>query len=486
MKNSSYPSRRETIGATERGESPGAVRFPRRVLVVEDDQNLRESLREVLEKMQCKVEAVESGEEALGHLRSQPVELILLDNRLPGRSGIQVLREIREADEDTLVIMMTAFPEIRMAVQAMKEGAYDYIHKPFELEELRILVERALETTNLRNEVIRLRHMSGLRETETTLWGDCPAMRELRDLIQVVSQTPDTTVLVQGESGTGKELVANAIHTLSERCKGPLVKLNCGGVPETLLESELFGHEKGAFTGAGAAKRGLMELADGGTLFLDELDSMSLGIQPKLLRVLEERAFRRVGGIREIPVDVRIVAATNRDLKAMIAKGEFREDLFYRLNVMTVFLPPLRERAGDILTLAHLFLARHSSKLRKEITEISPAAQQILLLYPWPGNVRELANVMERAVILTRGSSILPMHLPIEMQRIDALPEAAGLPADLSETDLSLEAWEEAHIRRVLDLSGRNKSEAARRLGISRSTLLEKLKKAQLPSSFPE
>lgn len=467
-------------------ENGGYSRPQGRVLVAEDDESLRESLQDVLEKMNCKVKAVNSGEEALGYLRSQPMDLVLLDNRLPGKNGLQVLAEIREADEDALVIMMTAFPEIHAAVKAMKEGAYDYIHKPFELEEFRFLVRKALETRHLKNEVDRLRRMEGTREAETTLWGECPAMREVRDLIQVVSQTPDTTVLVQGESGTGKELAANAVHVLSERCKGPLVKLNCGGVPETLLESELFGHEKGAFTGAGTTKRGLMELADGGTLFLDELDSMSLGIQPKLLRVLEERSFRRVGGTKEIPVDVRVVAASNRDLKAMIAKGEFREDLFYRLNVMTVFLPPLRERGEDVLTLASLFLARHSSKMRKEITEISPAAQQILLLYPWPGNVRELANVMERAVILTRGSTILPMHLPIEMQRVGALPETASLLADLSEADLSLETWEEAHIRRVLDLLGNNKSEAARRLGISRSTLLEKLKRVQLPSSFPE
>ena len=474
LHNQDQPTMSNTTGPSG---SPRNSRPLGRVLVVEDDENLRESLRHVLEKMRCKAETVASGEEALEHLRSQMVDLVLLDNRLPGKSGLQVLREMREADEDTLVIMMTAFPEVQTAVRAMKEGAYDYINKPFEIEELRLLVQKALETRHLKDEMARLRRMEGIWKPETPLWGECPRMHEVRNLIQMVSRTPDTTVLVQGESGTGKELVTNAIHALSARHERVMIKLNCSSIPETLLESELFGHEKGSFTDARTTKKGLIELADGGTLFLDEVCGMSPAIQPKLLRMLEERVFRRVGGIKEIRVDARVIAATNRDLKSMVAAGEFREDLFYRLNVITITLPSLRERGEDILTLARLFLARQSSKMMKEITDIAPAAQLMLLHYAWPGNVRELANVIERAVILAQGPTILPKHLPIEVQQSRTALPAITPPTDLAESDLSLEAAERTHIAWVLQLVGDNKSEAARRLCISRSTLLEKLKK---------
>ncbi len=448
------------------------------ILVVDDDEVMRQTLSDVLKKKGYAVSTAETGGQTISSIKEQLFDLVLLDIRLPDMDGLDVLKGIKEIEGDLMVIVMTAYSDVQTAVMAMKSGAYDYIDKPFELEELKILIQKALETQNLRNEIRQLRRQGKEKDQGIEIYGNSPLIKNVMELIEMISQTPKTSVLIQGESGTGKELAANAIHNRSRRANKPLMKINCSAIPENLLETELFGYEKGAFTDAKGTKKGLFELANGGTIFLDEISEMKSYLQTKLLRVLESQNFMRVGGEREISVDVRIIAATNKDLSALVNGGEFRKDLYYRLKVMVIEMPPLRERSEDILLLANLFIEENNTELGKNVTGIAEAAREYLLNYQWPGNVRELKNIIERAMILSNGHEILPDHLPIELRK--GQMAAVGDHASDRTEDLALEAVERKHIRDVLMMMDGNKSKAARMLGISRSTLREKLKKYSL------
>lgn len=443
-----------------------------RILIIEDDDTLRVTLGNFLSRQGFEIDLAETGQLGKDLARERRHEIVLLDIRLPDVNGLDIIDALREVDDAALVITMTAYPEVRTAVAALKAGAYDYINKPFDLEDLRELIGRALETRALRREVEWRRAQSESSELEGLI-GDSAVFREMLRVTQKIAASR-VPVLIRGESGSGKERVARAIHCQSPRAAGPWVTLNCSALPEGLMESELFGHEKGAFTDARQQKRGLLELADGGTLFLDEIGDLSLALQPKLLRVLETQSFRRVGGSREIEVDVRFVAATHRNLPEMVKAGSFREDLYYRLNVGAINVPPLRARGADIPTLAKMFLRDAAQAIGVVPPELSPEVEALLVTHAWPGNVRELRNVLERAVILCEGGLIgLPL-LPPEIShskvcgtddfRSDSVPQA------------SLAQVELAHIRRILAQCAGNKTRAAEILGITRLTLRNKLK----------
>jgi DNA-binding NtrC family response regulator len=455
------------------------------ILIVEDNHDMCQTLADNFRKVGHKVFTATSGGAAQKTLKAELIDLVLLDLRLPDMSGLRVLEFLKDVDPDILAIMITANTTAQPAVEAMKAGAYDYLMKPFELDEVKLVVAKALETQGLKREVSRLKRQQQGQFPETELFGNSAVMREVKHLIQVVSATPRTSVLIQGESGTGKELVANSIHNWSVRRDKPLIKINCSAIPENLLESELFGHEKGAFTDAKTMKKGMFELANGGTLFLDEIPSMRPSLQPKLLRVLETQTFRRIGGTTDIQIDVRMIAATNRDLQTMVQDGTFREDLYYRLKVMVINLSPLRERREDILPLALLFIEKNNREFNKSIRGIHDEAQALLLNYTWPGNVRELKNVVERAVILCSEAAIRAEHLPLELRSgaqtaFGQGNHAAGNNTPLADGNLpngdSLEVMEKIHIQNVLNKNNHNKSKAARALNISRSTLREKMK----------
>ncbi len=441
------------------------------MLIVEDDAGLRPALERSFARRGHKVQCATSVSDALQRLRTQRIDLVLLDVQLPDGSGLDVLKSARDLDKEIVVIMMTAFPEVKTAVHAMKEGARDFVVKPFELEELHLTVERALEARELRRKVRRLEHERSSRAEIAEILGESPVVEHLRDQIRKVA-VASTPVLVVGETGTGKELVADSVHRLSARGDGPLVKVNCSAFSEQLLESELFGHEKGAFTDAKEARAGLFELAEGGTLFLDEISEMKPGLQAKLLRVVEGQPYRRVGGRREIQTDVRIVAATNRDLPARIRSHEFREDLYFRLKVFQIDTPPLRARGKDVVKLARFFLRRSAAALRKSELRLAAAAEEILLGYAWPGNVRELRNVMERAAILCEDGEVQREHLPGEIQAAAFIrhyeKRGGGAMPLLAEI-------ERRYIAHVVASTSGNLSEAARILGIARNTLKAKL-----------
>ena len=443
------------------------------ILIVDDDEVMRETLSDVFIKKDYEIYTTDSGREAIGWVQRQIIDLVLLDVRLPDMDGISVLKRIKEIDTDLMVIMMTAYSDVQTAVVAMKSGAYHYINKPFELDELKLMIQKAIETQSLRNEVRRLRRQHEKEDGHVQIYGNSPQIQNIKELIQMIAQTPRTSVLIQGESGTGKELAANAIHYNSKRAHRPLIKINCSAIPENLLETELFGYEKGAFTDAKATKRGLFELASGGTAFLDEIGDMNPYLQSKLLRVLETQTFMRVGGEREIHVDIRFIAATNKNLADMVSGGEFRKDLYYRLKVMVIDIPPLRERKEDILLLVNIFIEEGNKELGKNIKGIALEAKDLLLNYGWPGNVREVKNIVERAMILCTTDRILPENLPSELREQPSAPWKFS--PDLEE--YSLESMERRHISGVLMMTEGNKSKAARGLGISRSTLREKLKK---------
>jgi two-component system response regulator AtoC len=390
--------------------------------------------------------------------------------------GMEVLSRALESDPDLVIIMITAHGSVQSAVDAMRLGAYDYLMKGFDHEELRVVVKKALDVHKLRREVSQLKLNEQRRYPDIAIFGNSPKIRSVKELIKVVARTPKTSVLIQGESGTGKELVSKAIHKLSSRADKPLIAINCSAIPENLMESELFGYEKGAFTDAKNMKKGVFELAHGGTLFLDEISSMKLTLQPKLLRVLETQSFRRIGGTPDIKIDVRIIAATNQDLKKCVDNGEFREDLYYRLKVMVINLPPLYERPEDIIPMAKMFIEQNNKEFSKNITGFSEEAEQLLLNYKWPGNVRELKNVMERAVILCQNEIVEADHLPIELRTSQPKQIKTIIPPPSSDEDLSLQDIEQKHIIETLQKFDGNKSKAARVLNISRSTLREKLK----------
>lgn len=443
------------------------------ILVVEDDTTIRLTLRDVLGKLGYGVDLAEDGAAGLERFRAHNYALVMLDLRLPDMHGLEVLRAMRESDPEALVVVMTAYPEVRTAVDCVKAGAYDYFNKPFELDDLKEVVRRALETRRLRLEVERLRVAAPQAGPVEGMIGASPAFLAMLEVTRRIAAAARVPVLIRGESGTGKERVAQAIHNLSPRVAGPWVTLNCSALAEGLLESEMFGHERGAFTDAKVAKRGLLELADGGTLFLDEIGDLSLALQPKLLRALETQTFRRVGGQKELKVDVRFVAATNRDLEAMVKAGSFREDLYYRLNVGSIDVPALRSRHADILPLAQHFLAEAGTMMGMHEPRLEAAVRPLLENYAWPGNVRELRNVMERALILSGGTPVAPQHLPRELVattgRREATPDADGL------AEQPLAEIEKRHIRRVLEHCRGNKTRAAKLLGITRLTLRTKV-----------
>jgi DNA-binding NtrC family response regulator len=442
--------------------------FSETILVVDDDPDIREVLRDRLESLGYRVLAASGGEEGLELLEKQSPQMVLLDIEMPGMQGLEVLKEIRRREIDVTVVMMTAYGTIERAVQAMKEGAYDFVPKPFEPDHIALVVQKALERERLKRGVEIL---SGEAEERYRLIvGKSARMKQAIDSATKAAASR-STVLLLGESGTGKEIFARAIHNWGDRKGKPFIAINCVGLSRELLESELFGHEKGAFTGAHQIKKGKMELGHGGTVFLDEAGDISSELQTKLLRFLQEREFERVGGIKPIQVDVRIVAATNRDLDSAIRDGKFREDLYYRLNVIPITLPPLRERPEDIPELAHFFMKRFSSETKKPFTEIGPEAEEKLVRYRWPGNVRELANVIERAVVLGQGPKIALHDLP---PRIVGAELTA--PADnLSYRD-HLEASKKQLILRALRDSQGNQAAAAKTLGLHRTHLARLMK----------
>lgn len=451
------------------------------VLIVDDDVVMQETLSDVLRKRGYDTFSSGSGSGALSTIKKNVIDLILLDMKLPDIDGLEVLKKIKEFDTEILVIMMTAFSDVHTAVSAMKSGAYDYINKPFELEELKLLIEKGLETKSLINEVRRLHRQQEESYQNSHIYGVSPQIQYVKELIGMISKTHKTSVLIQGESGTGKELAANAIHYSSHRSDKPLMKINCSAIPDSLLESELFGYEKGAFTDAKNTKKGLFELADAGTVFLDEIGDMNPFLQSKILRVLENQTFMRVGGEREIKVDIRVIAATNKDLEGMVKEGLFRKDLYYRLKVMVVEMPPIRDRLEDILLLSNLFIEENNREYSKNIKGFSDEAKKLMVQYPWPGNVRELRNVIERAMILTDQNVITPKHLPFELKQAEK--SVQGNKGDeVSEliSDMSLDNMERIHLSKVLKKLEWNKSKASRFLGISRATLRAKIRKYSL------
>jgi two-component system response regulator AtoC len=441
------------------------------ILVVDDDPGVRESFRLILEDHYDVVD-VPDGPSALDVVRTSPMDLVLLDIRLPGMDGIEVLERIKAIDDRAEVILVTAVKTVRTAVAAMKLGAFDYLTKPFEEDELLSLASRALERRTLEREVALLRSELARTHDLDEIVGEHPVMERLHGLIAQVART-STTVLITGESGTGKELVARAIHRHGNRREGPFVAVNPAAIVESLIESELFGHERGAFTGAYQRKLGKFELAQSGTLFLDEIGDMPLPLQAKLLRVLQEREIERVGGTRSIKIDVRVIAATNTNLKDAVSRGTFREDLYYRLNVVPIVVPPLRERAQDVPLLAEHFLRRDTRDFNKRIEGLSPEAVAALQAYRWPGNVRELENVIERCVVLADGPVIQLNDLPLDVllpQQATRVRAAEALP--LNE---ATDQFERQIVLRVLERVGWNLTEAGRILAIHRNSLRMKL-----------
>jgi DNA-binding NtrC family response regulator len=453
--------------------SSGAVPEPRAsLLVVEDDQAMRDMLRESLEEEGYAVEAVGGGRAGVERVRRGGIDLVVSDVKMPDLDGLDMLREIKAVSPSPHVITITAFGSIDTAIRAVKLGAFDYITKPFEVDQLLLSVEKALAERALRSEVIRLRAEVERSHRFDDIVGKSQAMREVFDLIRRLSGSA-ATVLVTGESGTGKELVAKSLHGSSPRKGKPFVPLNCAAIPDTLLESELFGHKRGAFTDARADRAGLFVEADGGTLFLDEIAELSPGMQAKLLRVLQEGEIRPLGASRAERVDVRVIAATNKDLEARLKTGAFREDLYYRLNVIHIHLPPLRERGEDVLALSDHFLSSCAARAGKQMRGLHDAAKKALLSYGWPGNVRELENIIERAVALSEGGVVRLEDLPA------ALRERRGGEPDTLQMaltqGLTLAEVEREFIQRVLTAEGGNKTRAAQRLGLDRKTLYRKL-----------
>ena len=438
---------------------------PVRVLVVDDDEITCNLLEEVLSKEGYAVHKALDGREAIDRGEKQTYDVVLSDIKMIDVDGMEVLRAYRQRSPETIIIMMTAFGSIETAIRAIKEGAYDYVSKPFKLDEIKLTLQRALEQRRLVEENIHYRQELITKYKLENIVGRSPQMLQVYKTIARVAESR-STVLVTGESGTGKELIARAIHFNSPRAARPFVAVDCSSLAETLLESELFGHVRGAFTGAVAAKKGLFEEADRGTCFVDEIGDISLAMQAKLLRVLQEHEIKRVGGTETIKIDVRIVAATNQNLEALVTEKKFREDLFYRLNVVSIHLPSLRERPEDVPLLADHFLRKYASQNNKPVSRISPEAMDLLVRHRWPGNVRELENVIERAAILSGTNLILPEDLPRRLQMEPAQMSLSSLPSRMPLSEL-----EKLYIQKVLEETGGNKKKAADILGIDRRTL---------------
>ena len=441
------------------------------VLLIDDDHGTRDLLKEVLQKEGYTIDEAKTGHEALAQARAFPFDVVLADLRLPDVDGIEVLRTLHALDSDLPVIVMTAFGSMETAVEAIRDGAYDYISKPFNLTEVRLTVRRACERRHLLQDNRRFQQALQEKYRFENMVGTSPKMVEVYRTVARVASTRSTILLI-GESGSGKELIARAIHYNSLRGKAPFVAVDCGALPEGLLESELFGHEKGAFTGAHALKKGLFEIAHGGTIFLDEVGDIGPTLQAKLLRVLQEHEVRRVGGVGPIQIDIRVIAATRQDLEARVNIGKFREDLFYRLSVVTILLPRLSERKEDIPLLAQHFLRKYASEAGKGLSHIAPEAIALLCQYNWPGNVRELEHVIERAVALTADPVLLVEDLPTKLQQ----------PAQTSDVFPSLDEMEKRHLQLALEKTAGNRRQAAILLGVSRRTLYRMAKRHGLIS----
>jgi two-component system, NtrC family, response regulator AtoC len=457
------------------------------ILIVDDERTLARAVKAYLAEYGYEAEVAADAEQAIGMLETLRPDVVFSDVRLPGMSGIDLLRRIREFDPSISVVIMTAFGTIEGAVEAVKLGAFDYLKKPVDLEELKLLADRARETSLLKQELSYYRRRAAPEVPFAGIIGDSPAIRGVLEQARQIAALEETPpVLITGETGTGKGLVARTIHASSPRAARPFIEVNCTAIPATLMEAELFGHERGAFTDAKASKLGLFEAAEGGFLFLDEVGDVELALQGKLLKAVEDRTVRRVGGVRDRRIDVRILAATNRDLEREAQRERFRRDLYFRLAVIILRLPPLRERGEDMLVLAQHFLSRFNAKYGKEVRRIGPGASDLLQAYPWPGNVRELSHVIERAVLWSSGSTLEADHLSLDVPRGEAVVETP--PAALAERPIDgpspflpagvdLERWERAMIEQALRDSDGNQTKAAQRLGISRDTLRYRLKK---------
>jgi two-component system, NtrC family, response regulator AtoC len=443
-----------------------------RILVVDDEELIRWSLVERMRAEGHDVIEAGTGAEAIEHARDG-VDLVLLDYKLPDVDGVTVLRRIKELDPDALVILLTAYASVETAVEAMKEGAFHFANKPFDLDDVAFLVARALETTQLRREVRRLRATQAQPYSVDRIVGQSTAMEMLRNLLAKVASSPASTVLLTGESGTGKDLAAKVLHYNSDRANKPFLNITCSALPETLLESELFGHERGAFTDARQQKRGLFESAEGGTVFLDEIGEMVPALQAKLLRVLEEKSFRRVGGLQDIKVNVRVIAATNRNLEEEVKAGRFRQDLFYRLNVLPITLPPLRQHMDDLPALMAFYIDTFNREFRKNVKGASPSAMKVLQSYGWPGNIRELRNAVERAMLLANGDWLEPADFPL----VTPVAATGDVGFQLPAQGVNLEALEHSLVIQALERCGGNQTRAAGLLGMNRDQIRYRIEK---------
>jgi DNA-binding NtrC family response regulator len=455
------------------------------IMIVEDDRSQREALQEILEHEGYEVETAPDGETGLKRLSEQSFDLVLTDMALPGVGGLEILKFLVHHQPHCLCIIVTGYATVKNSVDAMRQGAYDYLPKPVDPQELRLVVRRALEHQRLRQENLHLKKQLYKRFGFANIIGASEPLLKVFDLIQKVADT-DANVLILGESGTGKELIVRAIHYNGHRRQGPLVPVNCAAIPEELLESELFGHERGAFTHAVRTRIGRFEQANGGTIFLDEIADMSPNLQVKLLRVLQDRSFERIGGVKSLKVDIRVMAATNQNLEELVAQSRFREDLYYRLNVIPIRVPPLRERAGDIPLLTAHFLQEFSKKKKKPVKRLPPQIMELLSRYPWPGNVRELENLMERLVILVEGEVVEVEDLPARLRdsaNLDQPGESIDFPNEGVNLTQALHEFERRLIITALERSHWVKSRAAQLLHLNRTTLIEKMKKQKITAS---
>jgi DNA-binding NtrC family response regulator len=454
-----------------------------KVLVIDDEKFITKSIKQHLEKEGCEVMTAETGEEGIEIYKADPPDIILLDLNMPGMGGIETLKSLRKLSNDIIVIIITAHGDIETAVSSIKLGAYDFVEKPFELNRISVLVKKAMETVHLKREVNYFREEKYGAYSFNNIIGESKIMKDVIALAKKVAASDANTILIQGESGTGKSLLARAMHYNSPRASEPFVEVTCTAMQETLVESELFGHEKGAFTDAKAVKKGLFEYASGGTIYLDEIGDIHLTVQAKLLRALEEKTFKRVGGLKDIKVNVRIVATTNKkDLEGAVKEGDFRADLYYRLKVFPIYIPPLRERKEDVIPLAMHYLKNFNTEFKKNVTAISPEVEKLLMDYPWYGNARELRNIIERVCILEDTDIICPEHLPSEIvTRSESEMESAesGM-IDLPDEGLTLKSVEKNLISQALKKADGNQTKAAKLLGISRDALRYKMQKFHL------
>jgi DNA-binding NtrC family response regulator len=454
-----------------------------KVLVIDDEKFITKSIKQHLEKEGCEVMTAETGEEGIEIFKADPPDIILLDLNMPGMGGIETLKSARKLSSDIIVIIITAHGDIETAVSSIKLGAYDFVEKPFELNRISVLVKKAMETVHLKREVNYFREEKYGAYSFNNIVGESKIMKDVMALAKKVAASDANTILIQGESGTGKSLLARAMHYNSPRASEPFVEITCTAIQETLIESELFGHEKGAFTDAKAVKKGLFEYASGGTIYLDEIGDIHLTVQAKLLRALEEKTFKRVGGLKDIKVNVRIVATTNKkDLEGAVREGAFRADLYYRLKVFPIYILPLRDRKEDVIPLAMHYLKNFNREFKKHVTAISPEAEKLLMDYPWYGNARELRNIIERVCILEDTDIICPEHLPSEIVNWSEseTESSEGGMIDLPDEGLTLKNVEKSLISQALKKADGNQTKAAKLLGISRDALRYKMQKFHL------